>query len=357
MGNKQPRELKERVEQAADAVLKSSGSVGPLELLLQMGLLVPSHFTSWKKGIIPALESVIQGSPEKLMKSFHHFHQWAENRGMKPVKVPYLRNTPGGEISLPVTLGNDTVLEDFFHTHYIPNDLSAVKTGRTIAKMSKPQDIVVFETASQSVICTECKTELFKGNFLFMENRQPLCLSCADLDHLEFLPSGDAALTRRARKYSGLSAVVVRFARARNRYERQGLLVEPEAIEKAEQECLSDEDQRIARREREAARRASQDEVLVAEMAQSIRRIYPKCPADEAEKIARHTAERGSGRVGRSAAGRDLEEHALALAATAWIRHRWTEYDELLGSGQDRSEAREMVKYKVRDILDRWKGE
>jgi hypothetical protein len=28
-----------------------------------------------------------------------------------------------------------------------------------------------------------------------------LCLSCADLDHLVFLPAGDAAFTRRARKY------------------------------------------------------------------------------------------------------------------------------------------------------------
>lgn len=89
----------------------------------------------------------------------------------------------------------------------------------------------------------------------------------------------------------------------------------------------------MARREREAARRAAQDEVLVAEMTQSIRRIYPGCPAEEAEKIARHTAERGSGRVGRSAAGQDLEEQALELAVGAWGRHRKTDYDEILGSG------------------------
>ena len=49
MGNKQSRELKERVERAADAVLKAIGSVGPLELLLQMRLLAPSHFIRWQK--------------------------------------------------------------------------------------------------------------------------------------------------------------------------------------------------------------------------------------------------------------------------------------------------------------------
>jgi len=65
-------------------------------------------------------------------------------------------------------------------------------------------------------------------------------MSCADLDHLVFLARGDAALTLRARKHSGLSAVVVRFSRARKRYERQGVLVEEAALDQAEAECLAD---------------------------------------------------------------------------------------------------------------------
>jgi hypothetical protein len=357
MRNKQPHELKERVERAANAVLEANGSVGPLELLLQMRWLEPSHMVSWQKGILPTLQAVMQGSPEKRETAFRHFEQWTQNRGMKPIRIPYLRNTPGGEILLQVTTGNDHAAEEFFCTHYIPGDLPAGKIERKAAKLSKPPDIVVFQTVSQSVICSECKTELLKDDFLFMEKGQPICLSCADLDHLEFLPSGDAALTRRARKHSHLSAVVVRFARARGRYERQGILVASVAVEKAEQECLSDEEQRMARRKREAMRRVAQDEELVAEMAQSIRRMYPVCPADEAEKIARHTAERGSGRVGRSAAGRDLEEQALELAVSAWVRHQKTDYDELLGSGCERFEAREIVRHKIRAALDHWKGE
>lgn len=47
-----------------------------------------------------------------------------------------------------------------------------------------------------------------------MEGDGPLCMDCADLGHLVFLARGDAALTRRAKKASGLSAVVVRFSRA-----------------------------------------------------------------------------------------------------------------------------------------------
>ena len=69
---------------------------------------------------------------------------------------------------------------------------------------------------------------------------------------LVFLPSGEAALTRRAKKASGLSAVVVRWSRTRKRYERQGLLVEEAALEQAEQQCLADEDARTRRRCRPA---------------------------------------------------------------------------------------------------------
>lgn len=357
MPNKPPRDLKERVEQAANSVLKASGSAGPLELMLQLGWLAPSHFVSWKKGIIPSLVEVLQVGNEKQEKAFHHFEEWARNRRLKAVKVPYVRSTPRGEIPLRATTANNPAAEEFFQIHYIQGNLPAAKTERTIARLSNPPDIVVFQTVSASLICTECKMELHKGNFLFMEKGQPLCLTCADFDQLEFLPSGDATLTRRARKYSNLSAVVVRFARARGRYERQGILVEPEAIEKAELECLSDEDLRMARRERDSMRRAAQDKKLVTAIAQSILRLYPGCPADEAEKIARHTAERGSGRVGRSPAGRDLEAQALELAVIAWVRHCKTNYDKLLGCGIERIEARKMVSDKIQEVLARWTEE
>jgi hypothetical protein len=66
--------------------------------------------------------------------------------------------------------------------------------------------------------------ELYSGNMITLDRqRGALCLVCADLDHLEFLPSGDAAVTRRASKYSGLKAVVLQWSRTRQRYERQGI--------------------------------------------------------------------------------------------------------------------------------------
>ncbi len=188
-----------------------------------------------------------------------------------------------------------------------------------------------------------------------MEDPGPVCLQCADLDHLVFLASGDAALTRRARRGSGLSAVVVRFSRARGRYERQGVLVEQEALAKAEADCLADEPARARRRHRDAARRANEDLKLQQQMAAAISELYPGCPAERAREIAQRAATRGSGRVGRSADGRALKHHALELAVIASIRHQDTPYDNLLMSGTHRREARELVSDSVNSVLAAWR--
>ena len=74
------------------------------------------------------------------------------------------------------------------------------------------------------------------GDLLMMEPPGPVCLGCAGLADLEFLPAGDALLTRRAKAKSARFAVVVRFSRARGRYERRGLLVEGQALAEAERE-------------------------------------------------------------------------------------------------------------------------
>lgn len=217
-------------------------------------------------------------------------------------------------------------------------------------------EIVVFSIVRDSV-CAECKRELWKGELLRMEQEKPLCLSCADLDHLVFLPSGDTALTRRASKHSTLRAVVVRFSRARKRYERQGVLVEEPALERAEQECLDDAEHRRRARERAAVRRADENEEYTAAFASRIAELYPDCPPAEAESIARHACTVGSGRIGRTGAAKELDAKAIELAVRARIRHQHTDYDDLLARGMDRSDARAEVSDRVAQVLAAWRGE
>ncbi len=220
---------------------------------------------------------------------------------------------------------------------------------------AEAKDLVVFDILRESN-CADCGKELLGGSFLFMEAGRPLCLSCADLEHLVYLPRGDTALTRRARKHSSLSAVVVRFSRSRKRYERQGVLVEESALDRAEQECLADADERRAKRELAEAYRDKQDQILAMRMAESIRQMFPGCPIEEARAIARHTSVRGSGRVGRTAAGRALEDEALRAAVIAAVRHRHTKYDRLLMRGVDRMEARDVVRDQIDCVLESWRG-
>jgi hypothetical protein len=221
--------------------------------------------------------------------------------------------------------------------------------------MSKGNDIVVFISTRNST-CGECGEELGRRAWITLDReKNALCLNCADLDHLVFLPSGDAALTRRSRKYSGLSAVFVQWSSARKRYERQSLLVENEALERAEKECAADEDARKLARARAAARRAELDLEYIRSFADRVREIYPFCPIAREHLIAEHACRKYSGRVGRSAAAKALDEEAVRLAVTAHVRHAETNYDDLLLKGIDRREAREDVYSKVSDVLDLWK--
>lgn len=221
--------------------------------------------------------------------------------------------------------------------------------------VQKNAEIVVFSILRDSR-CAECGEDLWKGSFLRMEEARPLCMGCTDLDHLVFLPRGDAALTRRAKKYSALWAVVVRFSRARKRYERQGLLVEEAALERAERECLEDAEARALRREREAERRALLDVEYVGQFARRLKSRYPSCPPGEAQAIAERACERYSGRVGRTAAAKRFDADAIDLAVIAHIRHCHTSYDRMLAGGWERSEARHAVATRVSETLEKWRS-
>jgi hypothetical protein len=226
----------------------------------------------------------------------------------------------------------------------------------TIARVSatrRSPDLVVV-SALRDWSCASCGSD--EGDLLVMDDRGPICMACADLAHLVFLPRGDTALTRRARKHSRLSAVVVRFSRARGRYERQGVLVEPGALAQAETECLGDAEVRARRREREAERRVGEDAELVRVFASAISELFPGCPVGRCEAIAAHAGERSSGRVGRTAGARALDPEMITLAVVASVRHEDTAYDDLLMAGVERAEARRRVWGDVEGVLEGWRG-
>jgi hypothetical protein len=341
--------LRARVVSAAEDLLADERSVAPLDVLGAVGWLTANHIDHWRQGRTPYLPPLVAMRREKLDLAMDTLRAWAQERGLVPTEIDYVSATR--DRRLLQFVGGDEATERVFRTHWTRPDLTQAQREKVVERESRPPDLLVIAPVREWT-CTGCGGT---GDFLVMEDAGPLCLTYADLDTLVFLPAGDATLTRRARKAGRLAAVVVQWSRSRKRYERQGVLVEPGALEQAEASCLADEEARRRQRERDRERRARQDVALAARMAEEIRRLFPACPPERAEAIAAHTAVRGSGRVGRSAAGQALAEDALVLAVVASIRHGDTRYDELLMTGVGREDARAMVRGDVDAVLDRWR--
>jgi hypothetical protein len=303
----------------------------------------------WRHGRVDDLEYFLPVHDDRLSLLLGHLHDWATGHGLQRAEAEYISATRQQRQLrfLAHSLPNQ---EGAWRTRWMSPDLPERKGDRVTKAQDSPPDLLVIQPV-RDWTCAECQGT---GDLLIMDDKGPLCLACADLDHLVFLPAGDAALTRRAKKASGLSAVVVRWSRTRKRYERQGLLVQEPAIEQAEQQCLADEDARMRRRERDRERRAAEDVELAASLVKEIGRLFPRCPVERAEAIARHTSLRGSGRVGRSAAGRSLDETAITLAVVASVRHEDTDYDDLLMSGVSRDVARDRTRRAVDRVLAAW---
>jgi hypothetical protein len=213
-------ELKRRVFQAAEAALSRQQYVSAIDVLCAMGLLARTQVASWRKGRIDFLERVIQGNLKKISLSMSMFRQWAQAKGLQASETGYVRRTRSGTVDLRFSKSGDSEIEKSYRTHYVSPALSERKKERLKEKLSQAAQPVVFQIVRDSR-CSECDAEIERDSFLLMEAEQPLCLPCAHLDDLDYLPSGEAALTRRAAKYSGRTAVVVRFSRSRRRYERR----------------------------------------------------------------------------------------------------------------------------------------
>lgn len=205
--------------------------------------------------------------------------------------------------------------------------------------------------------CADCGRDLSENGVLtFFKDDRPLCLKCGGLSHLEFLPAGDAALTCRAIKHSSQTAVVRRPNPRQRRSDRLGLLVEKAALRRAREECSRDKEGREKKRAASAVRRQRQEQEYVEKFQKEILRLYPGCPVNESREIASRACEKHSGRVGRSAAAKELEPSALRNAVIAHIRHQHTSYDEMLGHFGNRETARERVRARIDEIRSHWES-
>ncbi len=148
----------------------------------------------------------------------------------------------------------------------------------------------------------------------------------------EFLPSGDAFLTRTV-KASGVYWVSWQ-PRSQHRQHRRllGLWAPSQAIVAAQVRAEETAARRTAKRALGAQSRQRQEDRYRHELEEAIVRFLAFAPAHQdleqriAEETAAHAAVVGSGRVGRTRT-LTVEERA-ALSARAYIRHRFTNYHD-----------------------------
>lgn len=328
--------LARRVAQAAEIALADHQYVTFLDVVTGLRWLRTRHVDVWRQGRAATLAELAAVDGDRLLTTAALLRDWAEAKGLRPVPAPYVS---GSRDRRPLRFTAHPEQEPFT-VHWLSPEMSEARVRRLAERQAKPPDLVVVEP-QEAWTCAGCADT---GPYLIMEDDRPHCLTCADLDHLVFLPSGNAALSRRAKQESGLAAVVVRYDRRRKVYRRSGLLIEEEALARAEERCLADEEARSRRRERDRERRAEQDVVYQERMAAEIARLFPGCPPERARAVAEHAGLRGSGRVGRTAAAKALDEEAITLAVVASIRHQDTEYDAMLMAGVPRMEARERIR-------------
>jgi hypothetical protein len=220
------KKLADRVTRAAEAALAAQDYVAPVDVLLRIGWLDPGAMKRWQQGQVDCLESVIQTKLPRISEALSLFQSWAAAKGLIASETSYVARTPARQTLRFSKSGNPTI-EQLYRTHWVSAKLSERKRERLAEKAARAPELVVILPLNSEWRCHRCGGA---GDLLVMETPGPACLRCVGLDDLVFLPAGDALLTRRAKANSARHAVVVRFSKSRGRYERQGLLVEPEAL-------------------------------------------------------------------------------------------------------------------------------
>jgi hypothetical protein len=228
--NRQP--LEDRVSKAAEAVMREQDHVSPIDVFIGIGWLDASLLAGWRQGRADCLEGVVRSNPGRVSEAMKLLSDWAARKGLQPSETRYFaRNAQRNELRFSVS--GDAAIESLYRTHWISPKLSEKQRERLQEKASRPPELVAISPLDRDWKCHRCDGTT---GFLMMEDGGPSCMNCVGLGDLVFLPAGDANVTRRVKAKSQRSAVVVRFSRSRKRYERQGLLVEEAALDRAQGE-------------------------------------------------------------------------------------------------------------------------
>src|SRR5260370_8054059 len=193
MSRKNRIPLADRVVKAAEAALAAQAYVSPIDILVGIGWLDASTMERWRRGQVDCLEGAVQVDVQRILEALKLFRSWATGRGLSASPTDYVARTPQRQ-TLRFSRSGDGAIEAMYRTHWVSHELSEKKRERLAEKASRAPDLVVVQPLKSDWTCHRCGGT---GDLLMMENPGPACLRCVGLNDLEFLPAGDALLSRR----------------------------------------------------------------------------------------------------------------------------------------------------------------
>jgi hypothetical protein len=107
-----------RVVGAIARILEKSDMVTPVEVLIEMGNISKQNYDAWRKGQIPYLERVFEGSLSKANRILRIIGFYVHDLNMIPKNTAYFQKRKGKKHPLRFTKSGDKKLEESYSRHY-----------------------------------------------------------------------------------------------------------------------------------------------------------------------------------------------------------------------------------------------
>ena len=197
MNRKNKVQFADRVARAAEAAFAAQRFVGATDVLVGIGWLDPERWSAGA-GQIDCLETAVQANLSRVSEAMRLFRSWANAKGLFASPTEYVARTPRRE---------SAALQPKRRCRYRGVRIAHIGCRRSFPRRSANASRKR-RAAPGTGRCpaTESGVEMPSvrraGDLLMMEDPGPACLRCVGLDDLEYLPAGDALLTRRAKASS-----------------------------------------------------------------------------------------------------------------------------------------------------------
>ncbi|KAK3374847.1 hypothetical protein B0H63DRAFT_257353 [Podospora didyma] len=165
-------------------------------------------------------------------------------------------------------------------------------------------------------------------------------------DGYVFVPKGDVYVTKNCRKRTH-EANMVLYVVVSKTGKTLGLRCPRQIFE-----AVQEDNKATASKRATAVQK--RDAALEGNFEEAIMEHFPNTPKEEVSRIIKQALQKHSRRVGRT--GKVEVREKVMLAVRAHIRHRHTEYDQLLRGGVGREEARRRILSKLNEVARSWGG-